>query len=380
MGRKANGEGSIAKLPSGNYRLRTVDEVDGLLIRKSFTASSPTACRKAHKAWLASENKVAIERVKTVSQWAEHWLEVYCQGKVSESTFSDYSMYIRKHILPAIMRENKKTGAIVRFGDLNLNDVRPAHIAILYKSAKNKNGMPLSRSAMNNIRICLNAIFKTAMDNSLCKANPVQNITLPEKPPRAVKVFKRSHIKQIVAFLDEDENGPIVAFLLFTGLRIGELAALSWADIDADNQTIQVHRTLTRTAEGKKIKENTKTNRHRIVVFDSDLEKYLQKIPREGFYIFCREDGNHHTHSTLETRYKKFFSNLNEALAQDGAEPVPYLSPHKCRHTYATYMLRSGADIRAIQTLLGHTTLKTTEIYTEVDVDDLKDNVRKLKF
>lgn len=56
------------------------------------------------------------------------------------------------------------------------------------------------------------------------------------------------------------------------------------------------------------------------------------------------------------------------------------MPPHKCRHTFATYMLRSGADIRAIQTLLGHATLKTTEIYTEVDVDDLKNNVKKLNF
>jgi site-specific recombinase XerD len=56
------------------------------------------------------------------------------------------------------------------------------------------------------------------------------------------------------------------------------------------------------------------------------------------------------------------------------------MSPHKCRHTFATYMLRSGADIRYVQTLLGHSTIKTTEIYTEVDVDDLKANVAKLKY
>ena len=66
MGRKANGEGTITKLPSGNYRLRTMDEIDGVTVRKSFTASSPTACRKTHKEWLASDNKVPIERVKTL--------------------------------------------------------------------------------------------------------------------------------------------------------------------------------------------------------------------------------------------------------------------------------------------------------------------------
>ena len=78
--------------------------------------------------------------------------------------------------------------------------------------------------------------------------------------------------------------------------------------------------------------------------------------------------------------YKQFFADLNMQLEHDGIDAIPYMSPHKCRHTFATYMLRSGADIRAIQSILGHTTLKTTEIYTEVDVDDLKSNIAKLNF
>lgn len=367
MGRKANGEGTITKLPSGNYRLRTVDEIDNVIVRKSFTASSPTACRKAHKEWLASENKVPIERVKTVKEWAVHWLEVYVKAKDSYSTYKDYKMYVDRHIVPAV-------------GKIKLAEVRPAHIAKLYAEAKNRYGNELSRSSKGNIRICLNGIFETAVDNFLCHKNPVANVQLPEKPPRRIKAFNRTQISHIVDFLDKHEYGAHIAFLLYTGLRIGEFLSLLWSDVDDETKTLHVHRTLTKGEHGEVIKDLTKTKRDRIVTYDEALEKHLSALVRTGLYVVCQEDGRHHTHRTYERLYKQFFADLNIHLEKKKADAIPYMSPHKCRHTFATYMLRSGADIRAIQSLLGHTSIKTTEIYTEVDVDDLKSNVAKLNF
>lgn len=367
MGRKANGEGTITKLPSGNYRLRTVDEIDDIMVRKSFTASSPTACRKAYKEWLASENKVPIERVKTVGEWAAHWLEVYVKAKDSYSTYKDYKMYVDRHIIPAI-------------GKVKLAEVRPAHIAKLYAEAKNRYGEELSRSSKGNIRICLNGIFETAIDNAICHKNPAANVQLPEKPPRRVKAFGRTQIACIVDYLDKHENGPLIAFLLYTGLRIGEFLSLMWSDIDTENKTLHVHRTLTKSEHGEVVKDITKTKRDRIVTYDESLEAHLNTLSHVGLYVVSREYGNHHTHRTYERLYKQFFADLNAQLEKESADAIPYMSPHKCRHTFATYMLRSGADIRAIQSLLGHTSIKTTEIYTEVDVDDLKNNVSKLNF
>jgi len=365
--RKANGEGTITKLPSGSYRLRTVDEIDGVTVRKSFTASSPTACRTAHKEWLKSDNKVPIEKVKTVKEWATHWLEVYCKPKVSYSTYKDYKMYVEKHITSAI-------------GETRLSEVRPAHIAKLYADARNRYDKELSRSAKGNIMICLNGIFDTAIDNSLCKKNPAANVSLPEKAPRRIKAFSRTQIAHIVDFLDKHEYGAHIAFLLYTGLRIGEFLSLMWADVDTDTKTLHIHRTITKGEKGETVKDLTKTKRDRIVTYDEALEKHLSVLSHTGLYVICREGGQHHTHRTYERLYKHFFSDLNSYLESEKIDTIPYMSPHKCRHTFATYMLRSGADIRAIQTLLGHATLKTTEIYTEVDVDDLKNNVKKLNF
>lgn len=78
-----------------------------MTVRSSFTASSPSACRKLHSEWLQS-SKVAIERVRTVAQWAEHWLEIYKKPELGKpiSTYKDYKMYINRHIIPAIGKLN----------------------------------------------------------------------------------------------------------------------------------------------------------------------------------------------------------------------------------------------------------------------------------
>jgi len=77
--------------------------------------------------------------------------------------------------------------------------------------------------------------------------------------------------------------------------------------------------------------------------------------------------------------YYKFFDDLNATIKKE-VERISRMSPYKCRHIFATYMLRSGVDLRYVQTLMGHSTIETTGIYTEVNVDDLKDSIIKLKF
>lgn len=369
--RRANGDGTVVKLPSGKYRLRMVVEIDGVKQRKSFTSTSPTACKNAYKKWMASDQKVAIESVKTVREWASHWLEVYKEPNVSWKVGKDYRMYVETHI-----NETEIDGK--KFGDLNLNDVRPAHVAKLYMYVKGKRG-ELSGSALNYIRISLNGIFNTAIDNNLCVKNPAHKVPLPDKPQADVKAFSKAQVTKITKYIDKHENGPYIALLLYTGLRIGEMLALMWSDIDAENRVIHVRRSITRSEDGEIVGETTKTKKERSVPYDEPLQKYFDKLPKYGLYVISRPDGSHHKHRSFDGIYYRFFNDLNDTIKKE-AEKIPKMSPHTCRHTFATYLLRNDVDIRKVQVLMGHSTIKTTEIYTEVDVDDLKDNISKLKF
>jgi len=128
MAKRANGEGTYEKRKTG-WRYRVIVEVDGVIQRKNFTGPTKSTALQAYKDWMESDQKVAIERVRTVGEWAEHWLEIYCKPKVSYSVHKDYTMYVKKHIVPFAIGAKP-------FGAMRLGDVRPAHIASIFVSGE----------------------------------------------------------------------------------------------------------------------------------------------------------------------------------------------------------------------------------------------------
>lgn len=99
-----------------------------------------------------------------------------------------------------------------------------------------------------------------------------------------------------------------------------------------------------------------------------------------GLYVLARSEFEFESIHVLEKHYKIAFASINAELQKQGRTPVPYLSPHKCRHTYATYLLKGGANLREVQQLLGHSSVGVTEIYTHVDTEDIKSSVSKLPY
>jgi len=91
-------------------------------------------------------------------------------------------------------------------------------------------------------------------------------------------------------------------------------------------------------------------------------------------YLFPNGTNANISLKTFHQRYKRYFEELNEISS------IRYLSAHKLRHTYATFLLRSGADLKSVSTLLGHTNLQTTQIYLHTDINQLKHCCEKLDF
>ncbi|MCL2531553.1 MAG: site-specific integrase [Oscillospiraceae bacterium] len=372
MPRKANGEGTFDVLPSGKTRLRVTVDVDDIPVRKAFVGRNKTECRRLRDEWLQSENKVAVEKVQTLQQWSVHWMEFYCKPNVAYATHTQYQMYLDNHILPF------KLGKVT-LGDMKLTDVRPAHIARLYADACNKAGQPLSRSAVNKFRVILSGVFKTAIDNCLCQRNPAAGVKLPEREKAPIVIYTTSQIQKVIDALESSMAGAYIAIMLHTGLRPGEFLGLEWKDVDELNQRIYVKQSLKATAQGKQVTPGTKTKRNRVVPYGDALQPHLDRIPRHGDFVVARQrngEYTHHTHDSFKVVFDGFFAELNAALET----PLPRTTPHKCRHTFATYLLQGGADIRYVQELLGHSTITTTEIYTQVDVDALRDNIVKLTY
>jgi len=151
------------------------------------------------------------------------------------------------------------------------------------------------------------------------------------------------------------------------GLRVSEVCNLTLSDVNFETGLIYV--------------QQGKCGKDRYVPMDNDIMTSLQawlKIRPESEYFFCTLQGGQ-----LDTRYVREvcyrLSTKAGVYIQDGTKKKP-VSPHKLRHTMATELLKSkDFNIREIQTLLGHSSINTTMIYTHVVLDELQEKIRKRK-
>lgn len=147
-------------------------------------------------------------------------------------------------------------------------------------------------------------------------------------------------------------NKVILTLLYSTGLRVSELVKLETRTIDYKERTIRVR--------GKGEKD-------RIVIFDDEtlelIKEYLSKRGVENDLLFVNQRNHMLSSRYIQLMIKEYAEKANISKK---------VTPHVLRHSFATHLLKNGVDIRAIQQLLGHSNLSTTQIYTSVDMHTLK--------
>lgn len=192
----------------------------------------------------------------------------------------------------------------------------------------------------------------------------LEEVKTPKRSKSLPKSLNEEEVKKLIHAIDESKddssqkkayklrNKLILTLLYSTGLRVSELVTLETDSVDLDERTIRIR--------GKGEKD-------RIVLFDENtlllMEDYLSKSPMEGDYLFVNRSGHHLTPRYIQMMIKEY------AVAAGIRKKV---TPHILRHSFATHLLKNGVDIRAIQQLLGHSNLSTTQIYTSVDMQTLK--------
>ncbi len=179
----------------------------------------------------------------------------------------------------------------------------------------------------------------------------------PPKVPRSLpKSLRREDVKKLLAAIPKGRKRDrlIVLLLYGAGLRVSELCNLKLSDVDMERGLITVR-------GGKGAKD-------RVVPVSSDLIRRIEE------YLDCRKDDSEYL--IVEERRRKKGSLSTKTvwylLKRYGSKAGVDVTPHRLRHSFATHMLERGVDIRAIQELLGHSNLSTTQIYTRVTVEHLK--------
>jgi integrase/recombinase XerC len=209
--------------------------------------------------------------------------------------------------------------------------------------------------------------FAWATHNGHLTEDPASALVIPKVSKKLPNVLQQNQATQIMqrAATRADDNSPehirdlaILEMMYATGIRVGELVGLDINDIDQSRRTIRV------TGKGSK---------QRVVPFgskaDQTLTNYLKTVRKSlanensGQAVFLGSRGKR-----IDQRVVRKM--VTEVLAT--LEGVPDLSPHGFRHSAATHLIEGGADIRAVQEMLGHASLSTTQLYTHVSMDRLR--------
>ncbi len=199
-----------------------------------------------------------------------------------------------------------------------------------------------------------------------CEIDVLKDIQAPKRTKSLPKSLNEQEVYDLIHAMDdkydETRNNPqnitrlrnklILTLLYSTGLRVSELTKLKIRMIDETERTIRIR--------GKGEKD-------RIVIFDDAtltlIHEYLKKRDSDSEYLFLSQRKR-----PLSTRYIEIMIKDYARLANI----TKRVTPHILRHSFATHLLKNGVDIRAIQQLLGHSNLSTTQIYTSVDMHTLK--------
>lgn len=205
----------------------------------------------------------------------------------------------------------------------------------------------------------IRGLFSFLCKHHLATSNPAKGVPAPKAAKRLPNTLGVDQLDHLLSVPCEDplacRDVAAMELLYGCGLRLSELTKLNFNDVDWQQQTLSVsgkgnkHR---RTPFGRKAKEALNLwLKHRAVL-----------ITQDETALFVSRNGNRISNSSIQQRIKKW------ALKQ-GLDSNVY--PHMLRHSFASHMLESSSDLRAVQELLGHANLSTTQIYTHLDFQHL---------
>lgn len=186
----------------------------------------------------------------------------------------------------------------------------------------------------------------------LNQPNVYYQIERPRKQEKLPNVLSKEEVKNLINNTNNVKHRCIVELLYSAGLRRGELINLKINDIDSSRMLIRI--------------EGSKGNKDRLTLLSETLLKNLRsyfKLWRPETYLFESPNKGQYSGTSIEKIIKK---------AAKNAKIRKNVTPHTLRHSFATHLLEAGTDLRNIQTLLGHSSISTTEIYTHLAVDNFK--------
>ncbi len=304
---------------------------------------------------------------KTLKELCGEWL-ASAKLRVKKSSYCCYEKLINKHILPY-------------FEDINYGELGTPVInefaAYKLKCGRVNGFGGLSAKSVHDILVVMRSVARYA-EREYGYRNPMRNISMPKSESNEAEVFNKEERGKLQSYLQSNLTDSNLGILLtmYSGLRIGELCALTWGDIDFADGTIRVSKALQR------VSERSGNNKTSVVITSPKSKTSVREIPIPTFVMEIlkrtrRSDncyilsGNNRPVEprTMQNRFKA-------VLKECGIRSAKF---HLIRHTYATVCIESGFDAKTVSELLGHSNVNITlNRYVHSSMETKKKCVDKL--
>jgi integrase len=293
----------------------------------------------------ADDRKAATDiESPLLANFAKEFIDTYATPNNKPSEVESKRMILRVHLVPAL-------------GNLRLDQIGVAEIDA-YKAKKL--AAKVAHKTINNHLTVLRKLFAVAIAwERLTVAPPIKWL---KPPPPEFDFLTFDESNRLIAAA-QGEWATMLTVAVRTGLRLGELLGLSWTDVDLEAGRLFVRRAVARGIVG-----TPKNGRSREVALSQQAIAALEAHPRRSLLVFSDSEGKMLTKGATKAP-------LAHALKRAGLRHIGW---HALRHTFASHLVMRGAPIKAVQELLGHSTIEMTMRYSHLSPDARRDAVRLL--